>query len=130
LGRESGWMYFLVPFLLFLGNTPTAAHVAAAFISILTIAAVYRLASVMLRGRGGLWATAIFAFLFGQIVINYLAYRAITYPLVGALSLSLLLEAVSERSTRKWVIGGIFVGVLAYTYFSARIVMALCGLIM
>ena len=130
LGRESGWMYLLVPFLAFIGYIPFASHFASACVGILTIAAVYRLANVVLRGYGGVWSAAAIAAIFGHVAMSYIGYRAITYPLVAALALSFLLEAIRDESQRKWILGAIFSGLLAYTYFAARAVMLLCGLIM
>lgn len=129
LGRESGWMYYLAPFVAALGKTPFALHLASTFMGVLTIAAVYRLAKALLP-QGAAWAALAMAVLYWPIHVSALGMRVGMFPCVGALALAFLLEAYRDRDRdhdrerprnhARWLLAGVATGVLAYTYFSAR----------
>ncbi len=126
-GRESGWHYWLMPFLAAFGARPFALHFAAGVTGILTVAAVYRLGRELVDRRVGLWAAAGLAVLYWHVHLSHLGLRAITMPLVGALAAATLLRARRTDRPGHWALGGLLVGLLAYTYVAARLWMLLAA---
>jgi hypothetical protein len=127
-GRESGWHYFLIPFLLTLGVRPLVAHFAASLVGILTVAAVYRLGKELFNRETAVWSALALTVLYIHIHLSHIGLRAILYPLVGTLAITALLYAHRKNATRSWLMGGFWLGILMYTYFSARLWLAYVGL--
>jgi Dolichyl-phosphate-mannose-protein mannosyltransferase len=120
-GRESGWMYVQVPFQLMFGATPLAPHLAVAYVGILTVAVVYTLCRQFLSEDASFWAAAALSVLYWHVNLSYVAFRALLYPLVGAIMFGLLLKALSHNQWRHWMLAAIGLGLLSYTYFAARL---------
>ena len=120
-GRESGWHYFLIPFVWLLGARPLAAHFAASVAGILTVAAVYRLGKTLFDRQTAIWCAFALATLYAHVHLSHLGLRAMLYPLVGTLAIIALLRARQSHSHRTWLVGGVWLGLLMYTYFSARV---------
>jgi 4-amino-4-deoxy-L-arabinose transferase-like glycosyltransferase len=118
-GRESGWHYWLMPFLATLGARPLAIHFAASVAGILTIAAVYRLGRELVNRRVGIWSAFGLTVLYWHVHLSHMGLRAIMLPLVGASGLTMLLLAKRKNQMAMWGIAGLLTGLLAYTYFSA-----------
>jgi 4-amino-4-deoxy-L-arabinose transferase-like glycosyltransferase len=76
-GRESGWHYWLMPFLLAFGLRPLAIRLAATMIGILTLAAMYSLSKELLPRRAAVWTTAGLAILYWHIQFSPIGFRAI-----------------------------------------------------
>jgi 4-amino-4-deoxy-L-arabinose transferase-like glycosyltransferase len=132
-GRESLWMYILSPALhQFLQPYPTGAvfaiRITAIFTGVLTIAAVYRLGRELLGRRAGVWAAASLAALFWHVLMSHQGYRALLYPLVGALAFAFLWAGRRTGKAAHWIAGGVSLGLLFYTYFAARLWLGLAGL--
>jgi 4-amino-4-deoxy-L-arabinose transferase-like glycosyltransferase len=129
-GRESGWHYWLMPFLLAFGLRPLAIRLAATMIGILTLAAMYSLSKELLPRRAAVWTTAVLAILYWHIHFSQIGFRAILLPLLGALAMGLLLRAQRTNKLKVWLGAGIMLGLLAYTYFSARMWLGYAGLML
>ena len=127
-GRESGWMYLLAPFIGIFGARPFSLRLAATLIGILTIAVTYALGTEVMGRRGATWAAAVLAVLFWHVQLSYIALRAILMPLVGAAALAAFLRAVRTNSARSWRWAGLWLGLLAYTYYAARAWIGFLGL--
>jgi 4-amino-4-deoxy-L-arabinose transferase-like glycosyltransferase len=126
-GRESLWMYLLSPSLAVFGGGSFGLRIVAVFTGVLTLAAVYRLARELIGERGALWATAALAVLFWHVLASHEAFRALLFPLVGALAFAFLWQARRTDRLVFWMIGGVLLGLLAYTYLAARLWLALAG---
>lgn len=129
-GRESGWHYWLTPFIAGFGMQPFALRLAATCIGVLTVAAVYRLGSELVDRQTGVWAAAALAVLYWHLHLSHIGLRAITMPLIGALAFTALLNAYRTSRRAAWVSGGVWLGALAYTYFSARIWLLYGGMLL
>jgi hypothetical protein len=123
-GRESGWMYLLLPMMATLGATDFAMRVTQFFLAMLLLAAVYRLAAQVLGGRAALWAMAGLAVLYWPVQAAHIAFRGNMYPLWAALAAWAFVRAWPRNTVRAWALCGVLLGALAYTYFSARAVLA------
>lgn len=129
-GRESGWHYWLIPFLLAFGTRPFSIRLAATMAGILTLTAVYILGRELFPRRVALWSAGALAVFYWHVQLSHTGFRAILFPLVGALAMALLLRAYRTNGWAVWVSAGIMLGLLAYTYFSARMWLLLAGLLL
>jgi 4-amino-4-deoxy-L-arabinose transferase-like glycosyltransferase len=127
-GRESGWMYVLVPFIISFGAQAFAFRLAAGMVGVLTLAALYALAKELLGRRGAVWSTAALAVLYWHVHMNHIGWRANLLTLVGALTFASLLRAHRLNRWSQWVFTGVLIGLLTYTYFSARMWIAVAML--
>ncbi len=119
-GREGLWMWLLTPLLAALGGAALPMRLTAALIGVLTAAAVYRLARELWRTDQtfALCVTAALAVQFWHALHSHHAFRAITFPLIGALALAALFHA--RRTHRGWTTAGALIGLTFYTYLAAR----------
>ena len=120
-GRESLWMYLLAPAIAIFEARPFALRLVAVFAGILTLAAVHALARELLGRRAALWAVGSLAVLYWHVHLSHLAFRVLLWPLIGALAFALLLRARRTGETVHWLLAGMAVGLLLYTYFGARL---------
>jgi hypothetical protein len=128
-GRESGWMYWLAPYIAALGAKPFAVRLAAAFAGILLLALVYRLGRELLGRAGGLWTLAGLSVLYWSVQLSHRVLRFNLYLLIGAAAAWLLLTAYRTNRRRTWLAGGVALGLLAYTYFSSATWILYLGLL-
>lgn len=119
LGRQSLWCYILIPFVVIFGAHPFALRLAAAFVGILTVAAVYRLGKEVMSPRAARWAILAFCVAQWPVHQSSLAMRAILWPLIGTLAFASLMQAHRTNRMDIWAEAGIWVALLWYTYFSA-----------
>ncbi|HEX6512372.1 MAG TPA: hypothetical protein VF157_08740, partial [Chloroflexota bacterium] len=131
-GREPLFFYWAAAFVRPLDVAPYALRVAAAFLGVATIPAVYFCISQMLRKaegrrmarRVGLLSAAACAFLLFHVIFSRTGLRTITLPLFACLSFGLLWQAARLRSMSRFVVGGALLGLLPYTYTAARLLLA------
>ncbi len=127
-GREGGWMYWLAGWFTLLGTTSSTMRIASAMIGLLTVAGTYRLARELLGKQQALWVACVIAIFYWHVHFSHLAFRAITFPLMGTLTFAFLWKAFGSHQRKFWLIAGLFLGMTLYTYFSARIWMVYAGL--
>jgi hypothetical protein len=118
-GREGLWMYLLAPSVAIFGATPFALRLVSVFVGILSVAAIYPLAREFFGKQGAVWAVGAMAVLYWHVHLSHIAFRANTFPLVGALAMAALLKA--QRRNRGWISAGLWLGLLLYTYIAARV---------
>lgn len=119
LGRQSLWCYILIPFVVIFGAHPFALRLAAAFVGILTVAAVYRLGKEVMNPQAARWSALAFCVAQWPVHQSGLAMRAVLWPLIGTLAFASLMQARRTHRMAVWAEAGIWVGLLGYTYFSA-----------
>ena len=78
-GRESGWMYFQVPFVLVFGPTPFALRFATVCIAALTLAAAGRLGHELFGARGAVLMLAALSVFYWHVHLSQMALRVNTY---------------------------------------------------
>jgi len=127
-GREGGWMYWVAGWFALLGVSSTTMRIASVMIGMLTIAATYRLGRELFNRQTGLWVALALAILFWHIHFSHLAFRAITFPLLGTLTFAFLWRGFKTYHRKFWIAGGIFLGLSLYTYFAARVWIGYAGL--
>ena len=120
-GRESGWMYLQAFFLWGLGKTIFSIRILPTFIGILSVSAHYQFAKQLFGRPVGIWTAAATAILFWDVQISQMSLRANLLPLIGALSCAALWRAYRVNTKKTWLMASLWLGCLAYTYFSARV---------
>ncbi|MDX2075626.1 MAG: glycosyltransferase family 39 protein [bacterium] len=126
-GREGGWMYWLAGWFSILGTSSSTMRIASAMIGLLTVAGTYRLAREIFGKQPALWVGVAIAIFYWHVHFSHLAFRAITFPLMGTLTFAFLWKAFNTNQRRFWIVAGIFLGMTLYTYFSARTWMIYAG---
>lgn len=129
-GKEPLWFYLAALLSRFVGLRVFSMRLTSAFVGLLTVAATGWFVRQLYthdsrRDWLALLSMAILAIAFWHGLLNRLAFRANTEPLLQAISLGLLWKALHARPGRprlSWMaIAGVFTGLAAYTYLAVRL---------
>lgn len=97
-------------------------RLTAVYIGLLTIAATYWLGVEAFRDkRIALFATAFLALSFWHLLFSRLGFRAITQPLLQALMVAAWLRGLRSEQNKWFVMSGLCLGLVGYTYLAARL---------
>lgn len=127
-GREVLFSYLVTLSVALFGVGPPAIHIAAAFVGLLTVVALFLLGEELfaeesgaLGEYGGLGAALVVAVSYWHLNWSRFGVRAILVPLFSALVFYFLWRGL--RTERRWtfVAAGIALGLSVYTYQAARI---------
>jgi len=124
-GKEVLFFYWTALWMRILGPTPLALRLSAALTGVLTIAATAWMVRELLpdrsdRQRVALLSATFVATSFWHLLLSRYGFRAITQPLMQALTVAALWRGLRNRRIGWIVIGGLFCGLTAYTYLAAR----------
>jgi 4-amino-4-deoxy-L-arabinose transferase-like glycosyltransferase len=115
-GRETGFFYLVALYAAAFGADQYALKLVSALLSLATVLLVY-LAGMRCVGRGaGLWAAALVALAPWHIIISRIGYRGVLVPLLVALLLVALVQALTRNTRRDWLLVGLVVGLGCYSY--------------
>ena len=127
-GKEVLFFYLAGVLARLVGPGVFSLRLTAAFVGLLTIAVTYRLGTILLRDRRlALLAASLLAISFWHLLLSRLGFRAITQPLLQGLTMWGIwrgLQVLELPGRRAWpwaLLGGIALGLTAYTYLAARI---------
>ncbi|MBV9121087.1 MAG: hypothetical protein JOZ39_10290 [Chloroflexi bacterium] len=128
-GREPLFLYWAAVFVSGLGFDVHALRLAAAFVGVLTIPAVYFcFAQVLREAEGarrartiGLFAAAVCACLFMHVNFSRIGLRTISLPLVECLAFGVLWLAFRRGGWWRSVLAGFTFAACFYTYTTARL---------
>ncbi len=131
-GREPFFFYWAAIFVRPLLVSPYALRVAAAFLGVATVPAVYFCISQMLRKAEGaqrdrrvaMFSSVVCAVLLFHVIFSRTGLRTISLPLFECLAFGLLWQAARLRSAWRFVLGGVLLGATLYTYTAARLLVA------
>jgi 4-amino-4-deoxy-L-arabinose transferase-like glycosyltransferase len=120
-GKEPLFFYLAGSLMRLLGESVYSLRLTAALIGILTIAATYWFGKELLSDRRiALIAAALIAVSFWHVLFSRLGFRAISQPLLQALTIGALFHGL-RRDSRLWMVAaGIMLGLSAYTYLAVR----------
>lgn len=129
-GREAGWIYWLALFGSLLGISIFTIRFTATITGILTLAAAYQVGRELFNRQAALWIIAIMAVFYWHVHLSQLALRANLFVLLGTLTLGWLLVAYRTNRASRWLLGGVSLGLLAYTYFASLFWLVLTGVLL
>lgn len=125
-GKEVLFFYVAGGLMRLIGDSVFSLRLTAAFIGILTIAAVYWLGMDLFQDRRiALLAAALLTVSFWHILFSRLGFRAISQPFLQALMVAALLRGYRKNDWRWLAAAGAFLGLAAYTYLAVRLFPAL-----
>lgn len=124
-GKEVLFFYWTALWMTLLGVTPLALRLAAASAGTATIVATFWVTYELLRGEAeALWvaltSSAFLAVSFWHLVLSRYGFRAVTQPLLQALTVAALWRGLRSGKRTWFVAAGLFCGLTAYTYLAAR----------
>jgi len=119
-GRESLWMYWLAPFLAIYNPTGLGLRLPAILASIIVFPAFYITLRQFFSRRLALWGVGALAVLYWHVHMSHISWRLILFPSIGMVAWALIWRAYRHNRINLWLSGGFMMGVLGYTYFSAR----------
>ncbi len=121
-GKEVFFFYIAGGLMRLLGESIFSLRLTAAFFGLLTIAATYWLGRTLLKDRRiAIVAAALLAVSFWHLLFSRLGFRAISQPLLQAITVAALYSGIRRQSWPWILIGGISLGLSAYTYLAARV---------
>ena len=120
-GRESGWAYFLIPFLATLGHGLFAIRFAATVTGFLALTAIYRLGRELFPTQPAkdvaIWSMGSMAVLYWHVHLSHLVLRVNLFIVVGTLATAILLRAYRRNKLTLWVAGGACLGLICLYIF-------------
>jgi 4-amino-4-deoxy-L-arabinose transferase-like glycosyltransferase len=120
-GREVLFPYLAGAVARSAGNSLFTLRLTAAFIGLLTVAATYWLACELWQDRRlALLAAALLAVSFWHLLFSRLGFRAISQPLLQAVTVAALLRGLRRDDWRWLTLAGVSLGLTGYTYLAAR----------
>ena len=121
-GKEVLFFYLAGGLMRLTGESVFTLRLTAAFVGLLTVAAVYWLGREwLLDSRIALLAVALLAVSFWHLLFSHLGFRAISQPLLQTVTLAALFRGIRRQQWLWLLVGGIFLGLTAYTYLAARL---------
>ena len=121
-GKEVLFFYLAGLLMRLVGESVFTLRLTAVFLGTLTVAATYWLGRELLRDRRvALLAAALLAISFWHVVFSHLGFRAISQPLLQALTVAALFRGLRANQWRWFVFSGVCLGLAGYTYLAARL---------
>ncbi len=121
-GKEVLFFYLAGGVMRLIGESVFALRLTAAFVGLLTVAATYWLGRELgFKRQVVLIAVVLLAVSFWHLLFSRLGFRAITQPLLQALTLATLFRGLRQRRWRWLLPAGVFLGLTGYTYLAARV---------
>ena len=121
-GKEVLFFYLAGGVMSVAGDSVFSLRLTAALVGLLTVAATYWLGVESLRDkRIAMLAAALIAVSFWHLLFSRLGFRAITQPLLQAITVAALLRGVRRNRWGWIVVAGVALGLTAYTYLAARL---------
>lgn len=121
-GKEPLFFYLAGGLMRTVGESLFSLRLTAAYIGILTVAATYWLGREMLADRRiALLAAALLAVSFWHVLFSRLGFRAISEPLLQALTVAALFRGLRGGRWAWFGVAGVLLGLTGYTYLASRL---------
>lgn len=126
-GKEPLFFYAAAPWVAMTdGAGAWGLRLASAMVGVLTVAATFAATRGLLGRRTGTAAIALFAagwmaVAFPHVLLSRLGFRAISQPLLQALTVATLWRGLRSGRWRWTVAAGVCLGLTGYTYLAARL---------
>ena len=122
-GREPLFIYLIALSVDVLGRTPGAIRIVSAILGTVTVPVTYAMAQEMFGRRIALWTALVMAITVWPINLSRVGFRAVSLPLFAGLTVWWMWRGLRSRRGRDFALGGLFCGLLFYTYLAARVVL-------
>lgn len=119
-GREPLFIYLLSLFVGALGHNALALRLPAAFAGMVAVASTFALGRRLLNDRAALIGAGFVAVTFWTVALSRISYRANLFLALFPLWLLLLWRCRQRSDLRPYVLAGLLLGVMQYTYIAAR----------
>lgn len=125
-GKEVLFFYAAAPWVWMTGGAAWGLRLGAAMLGILTVAATFAATRALLRGHAhsrtaAMLAAAWIAVSFPHVLLSRYGFRAISQPLLQALTVATLWRGLRSGKRRLLVASGALLGLTGYTYLAARL---------
>jgi 4-amino-4-deoxy-L-arabinose transferase-like glycosyltransferase len=127
-GEEALFFYLAGASMRLLGASAFSLRLTSALIGVLTVLITYQLAREMFAHQGvkdshwlALFSAALLATSYWHVTLSRYGFRAISQPLLQALTLWCLWRGLRQESIGWLALSGVFCGATAYTYLASRI---------
>jgi hypothetical protein len=121
-GKEVLFFYGAAPWVWMTGGAPWGLRLGAAMMGVLTVAATYAAVRAMWQTPGmALAAAGWVAVAYPHVLLSRYGFRAVSQPLMQALTLALLWRGLRSGRLRWLIGGGAALGLTGYTYLAARL---------
>lgn len=121
-GREPLYIYLASLFVGVLGNNVLALRLPAAFAGTVAVASTFALGRRLLNERAALIGAGFVAVTFWTVALSRISYRANLFLALFPLWLLLFWRCRNRTDLRPYVLAGLLLGVMQYTYIAARFV--------
>lgn len=122
-GHEPLYLYLLAPALGLFGATATVLRATTAVIGIAGVLTTALVGRALLGPAGGLLAAGFMAASFWHLMFSRQAYRLSVLVALAPLGIWLLLRARARPTPLRAALAGIALGLLGYTYVTARLIL-------
>jgi hypothetical protein len=124
-GKEVLFFYWAALWMKLVGVSPLGLRVASAVAGVASVAATYwAVRELLYRQRAAGWVALLTAAFLGtsfwHVVLSRYGFRAVTQPLMQALTVAALWRGMRKGSPMRLILGGALCGLTAYTYLAAR----------
>ena len=126
-GRETLFMYVVVPFQTWFGSSAAAVQAASTVMGLLALLPLYLLARELFGVTAGIASLGFFAASGWHWVFSRVGWRCIGVPPFEALALFGLWRALHRGGVAAWLLAGAATALSIYTYNAARIVPLMIG---
>jgi len=127
-GKEVLFFYLAGVSMRLLGASVFSLRLTSALIGVLTVLITYQLAREMFADQGArasrwlaLFSAALLATSYWHVTLSRYGFRAISQPLLQALTLWCLWRGLRRGSAGGLALSGLFFGATAYTYLASRV---------
>ncbi|NBD35510.1 MAG: hypothetical protein GVY30_05880, partial [Chloroflexi bacterium] len=125
-GKEVLFFYAAALWMRILGGAAWGVRLGAAIVGLLTVAATYTATRALLGADRRSRAVAVFAagwmgVAFPHVLLSRYGFRAISQPLLQALTVAAMWWGLRTGKRRWLLLGGLFLGLTGYTYLAARL---------
>ncbi|HHW87022.1 MAG TPA: glycosyltransferase family 39 protein [Chloroflexi bacterium] len=119
-GREPLYIYLVSLFVGALGNHALVLRLPAAFAGVVAVASTFALGRRLLDDRAALIGAGFVAVTFWTVALSRISYRANLFLALFPLWLLLWWRCRDRSDLRPYVLAGLLLGVMQYTYIAAR----------
>ncbi|MBI4301617.1 MAG: glycosyltransferase family 39 protein [Chloroflexi bacterium] len=128
-GREPLYIYLAAGIMGLVGEERSilALRLTSALVGIATVGATYLLVRELFGRKVALVAAALLALSLWHLIASRNGYRAVSQPLLEAVSVYLLWRATRTQALWQYALGGLALGAVAYTYTASRAFPLLLG---